>query len=245
MGSAKHFALPMQGVMEKAPEFPHCPMLSLTQATCPAMQAVSSLRPPNRLLYFCACARLLAMTSGPTVDAEDGEAVMTVGTFRSTVPEAVTECETYDDLEVNSAAVVEASFDEEEEGLAAAAEVEATTEDVAAAVEEEAAVEEAAFEEAALVEPAGIDEAALVEEAVLLLAPLAPPVADVKKPAKLVRAAEVAGVDAVAATEEPDFVKELAVCTCDPDAGLEATPDAMREEAVLGAADPAGLLLLD
>ncbi|KAK8138010.1 hypothetical protein PG984_001390 [Apiospora sp. TS-2023a] len=190
------------------------------------MQAVSSLRPPNRLLYFCASAKLLAITSGPTVDAEDGKAVMTVGTFRSTVPDAVTECETYDDFEVAPGAVVEASFDGEAEGPAATAEVVATTEDVAVAAEEEAAVEDPAATE----EPAAIDEATLVEEAVLLV-PLAPPVADVKKPAKLDRA-EAAGADELVANEELDFVEELAVCTRDPDADPEAITDATLEEAV-------------
>ncbi|KAK7924307.1 hypothetical protein PG985_006361 [Apiospora marii] len=174
------------------------------------------------------------MTSGPTVDAEDGKAVMTVGTFRLMVPDVVTECETYDDFEVTPGAVVEASFDEDAEGLAAAAEVVAATEDVAAAVEEEAIVEESA----------AIDEATLVEEAVWPV-PLAPPVADVKKSARLVRAVEVAGADELVAIEELDFIEELALCTRDPGADPEAAPDAMLEEAVLGAAEPAGLVLLD
>lgn len=174
------------------------------------------------------------MTSGPTVDAEDGEAVMTVGTFRSIVPDAVTECDTYDDFEVTPGAVVEASFDEEAEGLETATEVVATTEDVAAAVEEEAAAEE----------PVATDEPALVEEAVLLVT-LALPVADVKKSTKLVRAAEVAGADELVAIEELDFIEELAVCATDPDAGPDATSDAMLEEAVLGVAEPARLVVLD
>ncbi|KAK8113839.1 hypothetical protein PG999_005908 [Apiospora kogelbergensis] len=221
------------------------------------MQAESSLSPPKRPLYCCACARLLAITSGPTVDAEDGTAVMTVGTFLLTVPDAVTECGTYDDLEVAADAGVEISCESEAEGLTCA-------------TEEEAAVEGVAEEKAALEEPAAVEEAAALVEEITLLAleddfdnalepmaveepttvPLPLPVADVMKLTKLAEeAAEVAGTDELAAIEEPDFVDDEAVCTRDPDADPDVDPEAAAgealEEAMLSVFETFELALLD
>lgn len=107
---------------------------------------------------------------------------------------------------------------------------------MAALVEETALlVLERALEDA--LEPSAVEETTAL--------PLALPVGDVTKSTKLVEAAEVAGIEELAVTEEPDFVDDEAVCTRDPEADLEAAADEALEEAVLSVLEPAKLELLN